>query len=124
MTFGTWLAVAYAVPRQALPTVCANTTWRPSPATLASTVRPPISAAALPMPRAALGGPPGSVTLAAGPVTGWRRPPARNRRARAGRPARPAPGRPAPGHRAPARPAAVRPAAARAAPRQAGGGRA
>ncbi len=69
MMFGTWLAVAYAVPRQWLPTVCAKTSWRPKPTTRAITVMPPMSAAARPIPRPAWRSGPGSVTEAGGPVT-------------------------------------------------------
>src|SRR5579859_3192703 len=69
MMFGTWLAVAYAVPRQWLPTVCAKTSWRPKPTTRAITVMPPMSAAARPIPRLTCRSGPGSVTEVGGPVT-------------------------------------------------------
>src|SRR5215469_9065307 len=69
MMLGTWLAVAYAVPRQWLPTVWAKTSWRPKPTTRATTVMDPMSAAARPIPRPACRSVPGSVTEAGGPVT-------------------------------------------------------
>src|SRR5487761_790545 len=50
MMFGTMLAVVYAVPRQVVPTVCANTTCRPNPTSRASTVMTPIITAARPIP--------------------------------------------------------------------------
>ena len=50
MMFGTMLAVVYAVPRQVVPTVCANTTCRPNPTSRARTVITPIITAARPMP--------------------------------------------------------------------------
>ena len=72
--FGTWLAVAYAVPRQWLPMVCAKTSWRPNPMARATTVIPPMSRAARPIPRPACRSGPGSVAVAGGPVTArWRR---------------------------------------------------
>src|SRR5215469_13355631 len=69
MMLGTWLAAAYAVPRQWLPTVWAKTSWRPKPTTRAITVMDPMSAAARPIPRPACRSVPGSVTEAGGPVT-------------------------------------------------------
>ena len=67
--FGTWLAVAYAVPRQVLPTVCAKASWRPNPTSRAATVITPMRTAARPIPRPACCTGPGSVADACGPVT-------------------------------------------------------
>ena len=75
MMFGTWLAVAYAVPRQWLPTVCAKTSCRPKPTTRATTVIAAMRAAARPIPRPAWRSGPASVTEAGGPVTTALRPP-------------------------------------------------
>src|SRR5215470_15549386 len=76
MMFGTWLAVMYAEPREELPTVCANTSWRPNPMTLATAVSVPMRIAARPMLLVTWRGWPGSgscsVTGAAGPVTAYR----------------------------------------------------
>ena len=75
--FGTWLAVAYAVPRQFADTVCANTTWRPNPTIFDTTVIAPISMAAWPMARPGRSAAPGSAAAACGRVTAcWRAPPA------------------------------------------------
>src|SRR5215469_8043056 len=97
MMLGTWLAVAYAVPRQWLPTVWEKTSWRPKPTTRATTVMDPMSAAARPIPNPAFRSVPGSVIEAGGPVTAALRPrcvlPLALARA-AGRRAVPGPGRP------------------------------
>jgi len=53
MMFGTWLAVAYALPRQNAWTVCAKTSWRPNPTIRAAAVSDPMSTAARPIPRPA-----------------------------------------------------------------------
>src|SRR6266567_453283 len=56
MTFGTRLAVTYAALRQEVLTVPAKTTVLAKPSSLATTVSPPMSSAARPMPAAEPGG--------------------------------------------------------------------
>src|SRR6266699_1368857 len=56
MTFGTRLAVTYAALRQEVLTVPAKTTVLAKPSSLATTVSPPMSSAARPMPTAEPGG--------------------------------------------------------------------
>src|SRR5262249_55936485 len=75
MMLGTWLAVAYALPRQWQPTVCAKTCRPPEHTARATRVSLPISAAARPMPRPAWRSGLDSVTETGGPVTATARPP-------------------------------------------------
>ena len=83
MMFGTWLAVAYAVPRQVADTVCAKTSWRPKPTMFDTMVIAPMSTAARPIPPPACGtlpvscARPASVAVSCASVTGgWQSSPA------------------------------------------------
>ena len=112
MMFGTWLAVAYAVPRQVADTVCAKTSWRPKPTMFDTMVIAPMSTAARPMAAPACGPPsvccarPALIAASCASVTGgWESSSARQADAgRCDRPCGPAPGRLAPGRLAPAGP--------------------
>ena len=83
MMFGTWLAVAYAVPRQVADTVCAKTSWRPKPTMFDTMVIVPMSTAARAIPPPACGtlpvfcARPASVAVSCASVTGgWQSSPA------------------------------------------------
>ena len=84
MMFGTWFAVAYAVPRQVADTVCAKTSWRPKPTMFDTIVIAPMRTAARPIPLPARGtGPiscarPVSAAVSCASVTGgWQSSPGR-----------------------------------------------
>ena len=75
MMFGTWFAVAYAVPRQVADTVCAKTSWRPKPTMFDTMVIAPMRTAARPIPPPACSPPmscarPASVAVSCASVTG------------------------------------------------------
>ena len=90
MMLGTWLAVAYAVPRQVVPTVCAKTSWRPNPTMFDTIVITPMTTAAWPIPAPRAGGgqsrrvapAPGSRRSGGGPGPGRCRRRGRRRRGR------------------------------------------